>query len=59
MAAAHRMHQARPNWLERAQARLAAVVAITLVAASGALLFEMNRQAHARPATPVILLASG
>ena len=54
MGAGHRTRMRR-NWLERARARLAAVVAISLVAASGGLLFEMNRQAHAQPLIPAAL----
>ena len=57
MAAADRTHQT--SWLERARARFAALVAITLVAVSGGLLSELNRQAHAAPATPAVLLATG
>ena len=57
MAAADRIHQS--SWLERARARLAALVAITLVAVSGGLLSELNRQAHAQPAIPAVLLATG
>ena len=57
MAAADRIHHY--SWQERARARLAALVAITLVAVSGGLLSELNRLAHAAPAIPPVLLAGG
>ena len=58
MAAAYRAHQS--SWLERARARFVALIAISLVAASGGLLSELNRQAHAQVATtPAVLLATG
>jgi len=59
MAAALRKQYDHRTWLERARARLAGVVAIGLVAASGALLFEMSRQAGAQAETPAVLLARG
>ena len=59
MAAAPRAQYEQRNWLERARARLTAVVAIGLVAASGSLLFEMSRQAGAQAETPDVLIARG
>ena len=59
MRAAPRTIDEPPTWLERARARLAAVVAIGLVAASGGLLSEMTRQASAQAETPDVLIARG
>jgi hypothetical protein len=54
-----RKHFDERSWLERARARLAAVTAIGLVAASGGLLSEMSRQAQVQAETPEVLVARG